>query len=237
MMAAQRLRAAGAPTDRARPAVPRADMPMLRHRLKQGLNDLKLSLAETQQDLLIEYVALLVQWNAVYNLTAVRDPAEMLSLHLLDSLAIADLVASLEGTDLLDVGTGAGLPGVPMAVVFSKLQVSLVDAVAKKISFLQHVKVALQLANICPIHCRIEALTVAKKPAIIVSRAYSDLRRMIGSIDHLADESTTVIAMKGAKPLVELAALPASWQIVEVRNLHVPFVSAQRCAVVLKRMS
>lgn len=207
----------------------------LRHQLDKGLDCLGLSLTQYQRDLLIKYLALMVQWNAVYNLTAVRDPFDMLALHVLDSLSIVDLIQDSEELDVLDVGTGAGLPGIPLAIALPEHRFQLIDAVSKKVSFLQQVKVALKLDNIHAQHSRIEALTLSHRPAFIVSRAYAELSRMLRSIDHLADASTTVIAMKGVAPNDELAALPAPWRVVELRALEVPFVGAHRCAVILRR--
>lgn len=230
-------RKAAAPT--ARDHVDRQTAPALgnwlRRELQKGVDELGLSLAESQQELLLKYLALLAQWNAVYNLTSVRDPLDMLALHVLDSLAIVDLVREREGLDVLDVGTGAGLPGIPLAIALPGHRFQLIDAVAKKISFVQQGKASLNLTNIEARHSRIEALTLTKTPSIIVSRAYADLTRMLESIAHLADRSTTVIAMKGVVPTEELAALPASWRVLEVRTLHVPLVGAHRCAVVLGR--
>ena len=215
----------------------RAELPerALRHQLSEGLERLGMVLDENQQDHLIEYLALLVRWNAVYNLTAVRDPFDMLALHVLDSLSIVDLIRECKGLEVLDVGTGAGLPGIPLAIALPRHTVHMVDAVAKKISFLQQVKSLLELPNIGAAHVRIEALTLAKMPDIIVSRAYADLTRMVRSIAHLTDASTTVIAMKGVEPNAELAELPVSWKLVELRPLDVPFIGAHRCAVVLRR--
>ena len=203
--------------------------------LQKGVDGLGLGLDAHQQHLLIQYLALLTQWNAVYNLTSVRNPLDMLGLHILDSLSIAHLFREYDGADVLDVGTGAGLPGVPLAIALPRSGFHLVDAVAKKISFLRHVKASLTLANIHPRHSRIEALTLTKAPSIIVSRAYAQIYRMLASIDHLADRCTTVIAMKGIAPTEELAALPAAWRVLEVRILEVPLVGAHRCAVVLRR--
>ncbi|MGI9026008.1 MAG: 16S rRNA (guanine(527)-N(7))-methyltransferase RsmG [Burkholderiaceae bacterium] len=203
--------------------------------MQTGIDALGLSLVVHQQELLVRYLALLAQWNAVYNLTSVRDPLDMLALHVLDSLAIVHLVRDCEGSEVLDVGSGAGLPGVPLAIALPQHRFQLVDAVGKKVSFLQQVKASLRLENVQAHHVRIEALTLAKIPSIIVSRAYAELSRMLGSIAHLANRSTTVIAMKGIVPAEELAALPASWRVLEVRTLHVPLVGAHRCAVVLRR--
>lgn len=209
--------------------------PQLENRLQEGLNRLGVTLDRHQQDQLLEYLVLLAQWNAVYNLTAVRDPFDMLALHVLDSLSIVELVRRSDGLEVLDVGTGAGLPGVPLAVALPGISFHLVDAVAKKISFLQHVKSQLDLSNLHALHVRIEALTLARTPDIIVSRAYAELAAMLRTIDHLAGPATTVIAMKGRAPTDELARLPAAWQLVELRALEVPYVAAQRCAVILRR--
>lgn len=235
MTAAQKSWARQAAHDDAQTSSDAGRDKLLRQQLQQGLDDLSLSLPAYQQELLIQYVALLLRWNAVYNLTAVRDPHEMLALHLLDSLSIVELVANCEGLDVLDVGTGAGLPGIPLAITLPQHRLLLVDAVAKKISFLQQVKTSLKLSNIHPQHARIEALTLCKFPSVIVSRAYADLSHMVHSIDRLAEDSTTVIAMKGVNPGAEIVALPPSWKVVEVRDLHVPFLGAKRCAVVLRR--
>lgn len=237
MMAEQKSRAVPMPRNDAPQASGSTLQAQLRRKLDQGLDGLNLSPSQDQRETLIEYLALLAQWNAVYNLTAVRDPFEMLALHVLDSLAVAHLFQEFEGLDVLDVGTGAGLPGVPLAIILPEHRFQLIDAVAKKIGFLQHVKIALKLGNLHPKHVRIEALTVVKTPEIIVSRAYAELSHMARSVAHLADGSTTVIAMKGVTPSEELAALPASWRVVELRELHVPFVAAHRCAVILRRVS
>lgn len=207
----------------------------LRHHLHLGLSSLGLELAPDQRAQLIDYVALLARWNAVYNLSAVRDPMEIVALHVLDSLSIVDLVRDAGGRDILDVGTGAGLPGIPVAIALRDRSVRLIDAVAKKVSFLRHVKIALKLPNILPLNGRVEALTLTQNPSVIVSRAYAELGKMIASIDHLVDEATTVIAMKGIDPSGELAALPERWRLVELRMLDVPFIGAKRCAVVLTR--
>lgn len=219
------------------PFAQRADPrdPQLGNRLQEGLNRLGVTLDGHQQDQLLEYLALLTQWNAVYNLTAVRDPFDMLALHVLDSLSIVELVRRSGALEVLDVGTGAGLPGVPLAVALPRISFRLVDAVAKKIGFLQHVKSQLDLSNLHALHARIEALTLANAPDIIVSRAYAELALMLRTIDHLAGPATTVIAMKGRAPTDELARLPAAWELVELRALEVPYVAAQRCAVILRR--
>lgn len=209
----------------------------LLRQLQAGLDTLGLPLADAQQDALMQYLAILIRWNDVYNLTAVRDPRKMLALHLLDSLSIVDIVGHCGGTKVLDVGSGAGLPGIPLAIALPRYHFHLIDAVAKKVSFLLQAKTWIKLSNIQPQHVRVEALTLDSLPAVVVSRAYADLSRMVRSIAHLVDRSTTVIAMKGATPSEEIAALPKPWQVVDLRRLDVPFLAAQRCAVVLRRAS
>ena len=194
-----------------------------------------LALDEQQREQLLDYIALLVRWNAVYNLTAVRDPREMLVLHVLDSLSIAPLVSLCGGQNLLDVGSGAGLPGIPLAIALPKLRVDLVDAVQKKASFLTHLKGALDLNNIHPHHSRVEALTLSVKPDLVVSRAFADIRKMLGSVAALVADRGAVLAMKGQVPETELADLPPGWRVDEVVPLIVPGLEAARCAVVLRR--
>ena len=198
-----------------------------------------LPLDENQREQLLNYIELLIRWNAVYNLTAVRDPREMLVLHVLDSLSIAPLVLRLfahsGGQSLLDVGSGAGLPGVPLAIVFPYLRVDLVDAVQKKAAFLTHVKGALDLTNIYPHHARVEALTLNTKPDIVISRAFADIGKILASVAELVDQGGTVLAMKGQIRESELADLPPGWLVDEVVPLCVPGLDAARCAVVLRR--
>jgi len=204
-------------------------------KLATGLSMLGLAVSPAQQQQLLNYLALLAKWNTVYNLTAVRDIDDMVVVHLLDSLAIQPLVDRDAHGTMLDVGSGAGLPGIPIAITRPKLAVTTVDAVAKKIGFQQQVRSACDLDNLQPRHCRVEALTLDESPSLIVSRAFSSIRAMLESVDHLATSATTVVAMKGANPMAELDDLPAAWAVREVRDLDVPFLGAQRCAVVLVR--
>lgn len=200
-----------------------------------------LALDEKQRGKLLHYICLLVRWNATYNLTAVRDPHEMLVLHLLDSLSIAPLVAALAahsgGTRLLDVGSGAGLPGIPLAIALPRLRVDLVDAVQKKVAFLTHVKGSLDLSNVHPHHQRVEALTLNERPNLVVSRAFSDIGKLLGTVSALLADEGVVLAMKGQVPESELLALPPGWRVDEVVPLAVPGLDAARCVVVLRRMA
>ena len=184
---------------------------------------------------MLDFLALLVKWNAVYNLTSVRQPDDMLVVHLLDSLAILPLVDAVAPQSILDVGSGAGLPSIPLAITRPGSQVHSVDAVAKKIGFQLQAKATLSLANFHPVHHRVETLRAPMHPSIIVSRAFSEIPVMLSSIDHLADTATHVIAMKGAEPTDELASLPRTWRVNAIYPLDVPFLGARRCAVVLQR--
>jgi len=204
-------------------------------RLDAGLQAMGQAANPLQRRQLLDYLALLHRWNAVYNLTSIRDPLDMLSVHVLDSLSIVPLVMRYPGVELLDVGSGAGLPAIPLAIQDPPRIVQSVDAVAKKIGFQLQAKASLGLPNFSPIHQRIEALTLVKKPRLIVSRAYADLSQMLASIDHIADCDTTVLAMKGAVPDAEIAKLPPAWHVQALEPLDVPFLGARRCAVILQR--
>ncbi len=203
--------------------------------LRRGLDELGMDLPEAIQVDLLGYLALLAKWNRVYNLTSVRDPRDMLAVHLLDSLSIVPLIDRERPSTVLDVGSGAGLPGIPLAVARPSMFVTTVDAVAKKISFQQQCKATLGVENLAPLHHRVEALTLAKPPDLIVSRAYATLSTMLQSVRHLAGPDTTIVAMKGMTPLDELASLAAPWTLLRVEPLEVPFLGAQRCAVVIRK--
>ena len=203
--------------------------------LADGIQELALELPAAAPGQLLQYLELLARWNAVYNLTSVREPRDMLSVHLLDSLSIVPLIDALAPASILDVGSGAGLPSIPLAVARPTIEVRSVDAVAKKIGFQWQVKAALSLKNLHPLHHRVETLAATPVSDVIVSRAFSDLSAMLASVESLAGASTTVVAMKGAEPATELAALPAGWRVEAIRQLDVPFLGARRCAVVLRR--
>lgn len=195
---------------------------------------MRIDATDAQVQALLDYLALLAKWNAVYNLTSVRDPRDMLAVHLLDALSILPLVDRHAHETLLDVGSGAGLPAIPLAIM-RDWSVWSVDAVAKKISFQIQVKGSLGLQSLHPLHARIEAVNIDRPLSVIVSRAFSDIAKMLASIDRLAGDATTVIAMKGVVPMAELAAVPPGWQVRQVVAIEVPFLGAERCAVILQR--
>lgn len=190
-----------------------------------------LSASEAQLRALADYLSLLQRWNATYNLTAVRDPAAMLTQHLADCLAvIAPLRRRAEGGRLLDVGSGGGLPGVVIAVLLPGWQVTCVDSVGKKMAFVRQVAGALPLPNLRAEHTRIEQL---KQPAfdLITSRAFASLVDFVRlTRPHLAPGGVWM-AMKGRAPDEELAAMPADVRVFHVEQLAVPGLEAQRCLV------
>ncbi|MRD46810.1 16S rRNA (guanine(527)-N(7))-methyltransferase RsmG [Caenimonas koreensis DSM 17982] len=208
----------------------------LRDGLQAGLKSLGLDLSEQQVAQLLSYIDLIAKWGKVYNLTAVRQPSEMLTHHLLDSLAvIAPLRAAAQGRaiKLLDVGSGAGLPGVVIAICCPDMTVHCVDTVAKKAAFIQQVAVSLQLSNLKGVHERVERL--AGHYDIVTSRAFASLQDFVTlSSGTLAAEGVW-LAMKGKHPAEEIANLPAGIDVFHVEQLKVPGLDADRCLIWMKR--
>ena len=211
----------------------------LEQTLRDGAQALALDLSETHIALLLDFMALLQKWNKVYNLTSVRDPAEMLTHHLLDSLAaVAPLRRRLaqtgqgaggEALRLLDVGSGGGLPGVVFAVCCPQLDVSCVDTVAKKAAFVQQAAVTLKLQNLHGVHARVESLA---GPFDVVScRAFASLVDFTTWSRAALGERSVWLAMKGKHPAEEMAVLPAEVQVFHVEQLVVPGLAAERCIV------
>lgn len=203
----------------------------MRDTLEAAARDLGLSLSGEQLDQLLAYLALLQKWNKVYNLTAVRDPAQMLSHHLIDSLSvIAPLLRHGAPARLMDVGAGGGLPGVVIAICCPGTDVSCVDAVAKKATFIQQAAAELKLHNLQGMHSRVEQLTV-EPFGVITSRAFASLLDFTTlTRQHLAPGGVWM-AMKGQHPAEEIAALPADVEVFHVEQLVVPGLDAQRCIV------
>lgn len=201
----------------------------LQQQLSQGLADLGLDLTIETRQKLLDYLALLEKWNRVHNLTAVRDPADMVVLHLLDSLAILPHVKSGR---LLDVGSGAGLPGIPLALVRPDLQVTVMDSSHKKASFMRQAKAELGIANLEVVCGRVEAYQPEHGFEQIVSRAFSELSEFLRLTRHLGNEHTIWLGMKGVYPYDELAQLDGVSN--EVVALQVPGLEAQRHLVFIK---
>lgn len=200
--------------------------------LRSGVEALGLVLTDTQIKHLLDYAALIQKWNKVYNLTALRDPAEMLTHHLLDSLtAVAPLARHTQGQSIkvLDVGSGGGLPGVVLAICMPELQVTCVDTVAKKAAFVQQVAVSLRLPNLRGIHARVESL--ADPYTVICSRAFASLPDFVSWSRMALAEGGVWMAMKGKHPQAEIDALPADVQVFHVEPLTVPGLDVERCMV------
>lgn len=201
--------------------------------LRAGASELGLSLAPPQVDQLLAYLALISKWNRVYNLTAVREPGEMLTQHLLDSLAIVlPLQRQLGGrpASVLDVGAGAGLPGVALAIACPQLQVSCVDAVAKKVSFIRQAAAELGLRNLQAVHARVEGLA-PKTWDVITSRAFASLPDFVAWTRGSLAQGGVWLAMKGKRPDAEIAELPEDIEVFHVEHLQVPGLEAERCIV------
>ncbi|MBA2690258.1 MAG: 16S rRNA (guanine(527)-N(7))-methyltransferase RsmG, partial [Burkholderiales bacterium] len=182
---------------------------------------------------LIDYIGLLAKWNKVHNLTAIRRQEQMISHHLLDSLAI---LPALEGKHkLLDVGSGGGLPGIPLALVESRLKVTLLDSSHKKTAFLRQSKAELGLTNVEVACARVEAWRPAEKFDVIVSRAFADLAEFAASAGWLLAPGGQLLAMKGVYPFEEIAALHPDFQVSKVVSLQVPGLDAARHLVILNK--
>ena len=203
--------------------------------LRAGMSELGLTLADAQVAQLLDYLELVRKWNKVYNLTAVRQPAEMLTHHLLDSLAvIGPLQCQTQGKPirLLDVGSGAGLPGVVIAICCPEIRVECVDTVAKKAAFVQQAAAALALGNLRGVHDRVENLSGPYD--VVTSRAFASLADFITWSSAALAEQGVWLAMKGKHPADEIAALPPEVEVFHVEQLQVPGLDAERCIVWMK---
>lgn len=201
--------------------------------LTDGISALKLALSQKQIEQLLDYLSLLAKWNAVYNLTAVRDPMEMVTLHLLDSLAAVPAFA--DAHNILDVGAGGGLPGLVLAIARPDLRVSMIDTVHKKTAFLTQVKAELSLANVTVYTARVEQLKVDEKFDTITSRAFAELADFVNWSGHLLADGGRFIALKGVKPDDEIARLPAGWKVAGISGLNVPQLNAERHLIFIER--
>ena len=215
----------------------------LEHALREGANALGLDLSEAQITQLLDFLALLQKWNKVYNLTAVRDPQEMLTHHLLDSLAAVPPLrrhvarrgqdsAARPGARLLDVGSGGGLPGLVFAICCPEVDVSCVDTVAKKAAFIQQAAGTLGLSNLRGIHARVE--TLAGPFDVVSCRAFAALADFTAWSRQALAPHGVWLAMKGKHPHDEIAALPADVSVFHVEQLTVPGLQAERCILWLR---
>jgi 16S rRNA (guanine527-N7)-methyltransferase len=202
--------------------------------LREGAREMGVELSAEQHEQLLAYLALLIKWNKAYNLTAVRDPDEMVSRHLLDSLSVVPYVVEA-GDNWLDVGSGGGMPGIPLAILFPERQFTLLDSNGKKTRFLTQVKLELKLANLQVIHSRVEEFQPEQPFSGICSRAFSSLEDFSNWTRHLGDVNTQWLAMKGVHPDDELQALPADFSLTATHVLKVPGCQGQRHLLILRR--
>ncbi|HCT40624.1 MAG TPA: 16S rRNA (guanine(527)-N(7))-methyltransferase RsmG [Moraxellaceae bacterium] len=192
-------------------------------RLRAGVDQLSLQLPDGAMEKLLAYLSLLVKWNAAYNLTAIRDPEQMVIKHLLDSLGI---VPHVQGKTLIDVGTGAGLPGLMLAIAKPDLQVTLLDSNGKKVRFLRQVIADLQITNADAVQSRVEEFD--RTFDLVSSRAFATLADMVNGSRQLLVDGGEFLAMKGQHPADEIAALPTGFVVRDVVPLHIPFLDEER---------
>lgn len=196
------------------------------------------ALDEAAVDKLLAYQALMVKWNRTYNLTAIRDPEEMLVQHLLDSLVVAPLLP-MHGKSgpltLADVGSGGGLPGIPLAIARPEIEVTLIETSSKKSAFQQQVKIELGLSNVSIYSGRVEAYEPKNSFDLVISRAFAEIKDFVNWSGDLAKPEGRLYAMKGVYPQAEIATLPAGWKLLESQPLLVSGLDAQRHLLTLVR--
>ncbi len=200
--------------------------------LAQGVAGLRLELPENTQRTLLDYLTLIQKWNKVYNLTAVREPENMMSQHLLDCLAVVPHVAAAR--TLVDVGSGAGFPGIPLALALPQLQVTLLEANHKKATFLRQAAIELGLDRVAVVCERAETWQPPNQFDVVISRAFSALPEFLAAAGRLCAETGTIIAMKGVHPFEELAQINAGYQLRSVIPLTVPGLAAERHLVIIQ---
>ncbi|WP_198244486.1 16S rRNA (guanine(527)-N(7))-methyltransferase RsmG [methane-oxidizing endosymbiont of Gigantopelta aegis] len=196
--------------------------------LEDGLQAMNVDYSASQVDALLDFLALLIKWNRAYNLTAIRDPEDMVRLHLLDSLTV---LPYLKGNAVADVGTGAGLPGIPLAIFAPQCAFMLLDSNAKKTRFIQQVILELKLPNVIVKHVRVEQFSPTEKFSTVIMRAFADTPKIIALTRHLLAKGGVLLAMKGHAPEQELQHLAQSWRLIP---LKVPGVEAERCLVCIE---
>jgi 16S rRNA (guanine527-N7)-methyltransferase len=204
--------------------------------LKKGADIMSVVVSDQQAQGLINYIIELDKWNKAYNLSAVRDLRQMISRHLLDSLSVAPFLTKKKyaTANIIDVGTGAGLPGIPLAIVFPNKQFTLLDSNGKKTRFLFHIKTLLQLDNVVVENNRVEKFRPVKKADVVISRAFASLQDMTESCAHLLKEDGIFMAMKGVYPQAELEAIAAEIVLVERLTLQVAETQGERHLLVLQ---
>ncbi|EAS1139013.1 16S rRNA (guanine(527)-N(7))-methyltransferase RsmG, partial [Salmonella enterica] len=195
------------------------------NKLSRLLDEAGISLTDHQKTLLVAYVDMLHKWNKAYNLTSVRDPAEMVVRHILDSIVVAPY---LQGQRFIDVGTGPGLPGIPLAIVLPDAHFTLLDSLGKRVRFLRQVQHELRLENITPVQSRVEAYPSEPPFDGVISRAFASLNDMVSWCHHLPGEKGRFYALKGQLPEDEIASLPDEFSVESVEKLRVPQLEGER---------
>ncbi|HBW8970487.1 rRNA small subunit methyltransferase [Klebsiella pneumoniae] len=204
------------------------------NKLSRLLDEAGISLTDHQKNQLVAYVGLLDKWNKAYNLTSVRDPNEMLVRHILDSIIVAPY---LQGSRFIDVGTGPGLPGIPLAIVCPESHFTLLDSLGKRVRFLRQVQHELKLDNVTPVQSRVEAFPAEPPFDGVISRAFASLNDMVSWCHQLPAANGHFYALKGLAQKEEMESLPEGYDIVEVIELHVPRLEGERHLVVIKPKS
>ena len=209
----------------------KVDRTDIEERLKSGAENMKVFLTDEMLEKLVDYIYLLHKWNATYNLTALKNPGDMLTHHVLDSLSVVPFL--VKSRNILEVGSGGGLPGLVLAIVYPEKHVSMVDIVQKKTAFLNQARIELGLDNVTIHTGRVEKLQVEKKFDAIISRAFSSLPDFVGLSGHLLDRNGRFYAMKGLIPSDEISNLPSGWKVERIDVLNVPSLDAQRHLIVI----
>lgn len=201
------------------------------NKLSRLLAEAGISLSDQQQQQLVAYVEMLHKWNKAYNLTSVRDPNEMLVRHILDSIVVAP---HLQGTRFIDVGTGPGLPGIPLSIVRPESHFTLLDSLGKRVRFLRQVQHELKLTNIEPVQSRVEDFPAEPPFDGVISRAFASLNDMVNWCHHLPGDAGRFYALKGQLPEDEIARLPAGLAVESIVELNVPHLDGERHLVIVK---
>jgi 16S rRNA (guanine527-N7)-methyltransferase len=203
--------------------------------LTSGLAALSLELSDTQQQQLVDYVVMIDKWNKAYNLTSVRDPKQMMVKHILDSLAIVPHLSASAGENIIDVGTGPGLPGMPLAIAFPNKSFTLLDSLGKRVRFMTQCVHTLKLTNVTPVQSRVEEHNGEKPYDIVLSRAFASLKDMLHWCEHLVDSDGQFLALKGQFPQEEIDEVSDHFQVSRTENLTVPNLVGERHLVWLKK--
>lgn len=203
-------------------------------KLKQACEQISLPVSSTQQQLLLQFLQLLYKWNKAYNLTSVRDPMDMLYVHILDSIAVAP---HLEKQHYIDVGTGPGLPGIPLAIMFPEKSFVLLDSLGKRIRFIKQVAYELAITNIEPVQSRVEEFEPDEKFDGVLSRAFASINDMLQGCQHLTQESGGFLALKGQYPDTELNTLNPAFKVISSDKIDVPGLDAERHLIKLTKIN